>query len=58
MKFRIRKSQISSLVKIGYFEMKVFLIVLAAYFNTHRMIEEYAEKAYKLKRQRPWAYSE
>ena len=32
-------------------------IALAAYFNSHRMIEEYAEKAYKLKRQRPWAFS-
>ena len=31
-------------------------ISLAAYFNTHRMIEEYAEKAYKLKRQNPWEY--
>lgn len=33
-------------------------ISLAAYFNTHRMIEEYAERAYKLKRQRPWKYFE
>ncbi len=32
-------------------------IALTAYFNTHRMIEEYAEKAYRLKRQRPWKYS-
>jgi hypothetical protein len=31
-------------------------ISLAAYFNTHRMVEEYAEKAYKLKKQRPWKY--
>ena len=31
-------------------------ISLAAYFNTHRMIEEYAEKAYKLKRQNPWEF--
>ncbi len=31
-------------------------ISLAAYFNTHRMMEEYAEKAYKLKRQNPWEY--
>ncbi|MFW9773927.1 MAG: alpha-glucan family phosphorylase [Candidatus Thorarchaeota archaeon] len=31
-------------------------ISLAAYFNTHRMIEEYAERAYKLKKQRPWKY--
>ena len=31
-------------------------ISLAAYFNTHRMVEEYAEKAYKLKKQRPWNY--
>jgi len=29
-------------------------IALAAYFNTHRMIEEYAEKAYLLKRQPLW----
>ncbi|MFX1496016.1 MAG: alpha-glucan family phosphorylase [Promethearchaeota archaeon] len=33
-------------------------ISLAAYFNTHRMIEEYAEKAYKLRKQRPWKYFE
>ncbi|KKN27852.1 hypothetical protein LCGC14_0860210 [marine sediment metagenome] len=32
-------------------------ISLAAFFNTHRMIEEYAEKAYRLKRQRPWKYT-
>ncbi|MFX1233091.1 MAG: alpha-glucan family phosphorylase [Promethearchaeota archaeon] len=31
-------------------------ISLAAYFNTNRMIEEYAERAYKLKKQRPWKY--
>jgi starch phosphorylase len=31
-------------------------ISLAAFFNTHRMMEEYAEKAYKLKRQKPWKY--
>ena len=31
-------------------------ISLAAYFNTHRMIEEYAEKAYRLKRQKPWKF--
>ncbi|MFX1339421.1 MAG: alpha-glucan family phosphorylase [Promethearchaeota archaeon] len=31
-------------------------ISLAAYFNTHRMVTEYAEKAYKLKKQRPWKY--
>ena len=31
-------------------------ISLAAYFNTHRMIEEYAEKAYNLRRQKPWNY--
>ena len=33
-------------------------ISLAAYFNTHRMVCEYAEKAYKLKKQRPWKYLE
>ena len=33
-------------------------ISLAAYFNTHRMVEEYAKKAYKLKRQRPWKFIE
>ncbi len=33
-------------------------ISLAAYFNTHRMIEEYAEKAYRLKRQKPWKFFE
>ena len=32
-------------------------ISLAAYFNTHRMVEEYAEKAYKLKKQRPWKFT-
>ncbi|MBN1214805.1 MAG: alpha-glucan family phosphorylase [Candidatus Lokiarchaeota archaeon] len=32
-------------------------ISLAAYFNTHRMIEEYAEKAYKLKKQKPWKFT-
>jgi len=31
-------------------------ISLASYFNTHRMIEEYAEKAYKLKKQKPWKF--
>lgn len=31
-------------------------ISLAAYFNTHRMVEEYAEKAYRLRRQEPWKY--
>ncbi|MFW9894688.1 MAG: alpha-glucan family phosphorylase [Candidatus Thorarchaeota archaeon] len=33
-------------------------ISLAAYFNTHRMVEEYAEKAYKLKKQKPWKFVE
>ncbi len=37
------------------FKMKS-AISLAAYFNTHRMIEEYAEKAYKLKKQKPWKF--
>jgi len=31
-------------------------IALAAYFNTHRMIEEYADRAYKLKKQPLWKY--
>ncbi len=31
-------------------------ISLAAHFNTHRMIEEYAEKAYRLKKQKPWRF--
>jgi len=31
-------------------------ISLAAYFNTHRMVNEYAEKAYNLKKQKPWKY--
>ncbi|MHA1293899.1 MAG: hypothetical protein ACTSQJ_14675 [Promethearchaeota archaeon] len=31
-------------------------ISLAAYFNTHRMIEEYAEKAYLLKKQPLWKF--
>jgi starch phosphorylase len=33
-------------------------IALAAFFNTHRMVEEYAEKAYKLKRQKPWRFTD
>jgi len=33
-------------------------IALAAFFNTHRMVEDYAEKAYKLKRQHPWKFIE
>ncbi|TFF97728.1 MAG: alpha-glucan family phosphorylase [Promethearchaeota archaeon] len=31
-------------------------IALASYFNTHRMIEEYAKRAYNLKKQKPWKY--
>ncbi len=31
-------------------------IALAAFFNTHRMVEEYAEKAYRLKKQPLWKY--
>ncbi len=31
-------------------------ISLAAYFNTHRMVEEYARKSYKLQRQPIWKY--
>ncbi|MFX0072181.1 MAG: alpha-glucan family phosphorylase [Candidatus Hermodarchaeota archaeon] len=31
-------------------------ISLAAYFNTHRMVEEYGEKAYRLKRQKRWKF--
>lgn len=31
-------------------------IALAAFFNTHRMVEEYADKAYGLKRQKPWKF--
>ncbi len=31
-------------------------ISLAAYFNTHRMIMDYAERAYRLKRQQPWKF--
>ncbi len=31
-------------------------ISLAAYFNTHRMIREYAKKAYLLKKQTRWKY--
>jgi len=33
-------------------------ISLVAYFNTHRMVTEYAEKAYKLKKQRPWKFGD
>jgi len=31
-------------------------IALAAYFNTNRMMKEYAAKAYKLKKQKPWKF--
>jgi len=31
-------------------------IALAAFFNTHRMCMEYAEKAYLLKKQKPWNF--
>lgn len=31
-------------------------ISLAAFFNTHRMVEEYALKAYNLQRQKAWKY--
>jgi starch phosphorylase len=31
-------------------------IALAAYFNTHRMCLDYAERAYRLRRQKPWTY--
>jgi starch phosphorylase len=31
-------------------------ISLAGFFNTHRMVEEYADKAYKLKKQKPWKF--
>ncbi|MHA2391660.1 MAG: alpha-glucan family phosphorylase [Promethearchaeota archaeon] len=31
-------------------------IALAGFFNTHRMVEEYAEKAYKLQRQKRWKF--
>jgi len=33
-------------------------IALAAFFNTHRMCLEYAERAYRLKKQLPWKYVE
>jgi starch phosphorylase len=33
-------------------------IALAAFFNTHRMIEEYAEKAYLLKKQPLWKFTD
>jgi len=32
-------------------------ISLAAYFNSNRMVKEYAEKAYRLKRQKPWKFT-
>ena len=32
-------------------------ISLAAFFNTHRMVLEYAEKAYRLKKQKPWKFA-
>ncbi len=31
-------------------------ISLASYFNSHRMVEDYAEKAYLLKKQKPWKF--
>lgn len=31
-------------------------ISLAGHFNTHRMVEEYAKKAYKLQRQKRWRF--
>ncbi len=31
-------------------------ITLATYFNTHRMINDYAEKSWNLIRQDPWKY--
>ncbi|MHA1669362.1 MAG: alpha-glucan family phosphorylase [Promethearchaeota archaeon] len=31
-------------------------ISLAAFFNTHRMVSEYADKAYRLRKQKPWKY--
>ncbi|MBD3194132.1 MAG: alpha-glucan family phosphorylase [Candidatus Lokiarchaeota archaeon] len=31
-------------------------ISLAAFFNTHRMVEEYAKKAYQLVKQKPWKH--
>jgi starch phosphorylase len=31
-------------------------ISLAAHFNTHRMVNDYADRAYRLKRQKPWKY--
>jgi starch phosphorylase len=32
-------------------------ISLAAYFNTHRMVSEYAQKGYSLVKQKPWKYT-
>jgi len=32
-------------------------IALAAYFNTNRMMNEYAKKAYKLTKQKPWKFT-
>jgi starch phosphorylase len=31
-------------------------ISLASFFNSDRMVEQYAEKAYKLKKQKPWKF--
>ncbi len=31
-------------------------ISLAAYFNTNRMMQDYAKKAYRLKKQKPWKF--
>lgn len=31
-------------------------IALSAYFNTHRMIQDYAEKSWNLVKQDPWKF--
>jgi len=42
--------------KDEWLERMKHAIRLGAYFNTDRMVEEYAEKAYQLRRRNPWAH--
>jgi hypothetical protein len=40
--------------KNGWVERMKHAMRLGAYFNTDRMVEEYAEKSYQLRRRNPW----
>jgi glucan phosphorylase len=44
------------LEKANWVERMKHAIALGAFFNTDRMVEEYAEKAYQLKRRTPWSH--